>query len=171
MADVKEQSSPLGGPRLSGASKRADATDAREIRAKHREFLFPCVANYYEEPIVLTKGKGSWAYDADGRVYLDFFGGILTLGLGHCHPEVVTRVQEQIETLGHTSTLYPTANAVHVAERLAKMTPGKLKKSLFTTPASRRSSHCVTATRAAVSWRNRSPGTRHGGSCRRRCPA
>ena len=131
MADMTEKSSFI--PRVSGATRRADATDAKEIRSKHREFLFPCVANYYEEPVVLTKGKGSWAYDADGRVYLDFFGGILTLGLGHCHPEVVTRVQEQIETLGHTSTLYQTANQVHVAERLAKMTPGKLKKSLFTT--------------------------------------
>ena len=106
---------------------------AAEIRAKHKEFLFPCVTNYYEEPIVLTEGKGSFVKDADGRDYLDFFGGILTLGLGHCHDEVVSRVQEQIATLGHTSSLYPTANQVRVAERLAKITPGKLKKSLFTT--------------------------------------
>jgi 4-aminobutyrate aminotransferase-like enzyme len=107
--------------------------DAKEIRSKHKEFLFPCVANYYEEPVVLTKGKGTWAWDADGREYLDFFGGILTLGLGHCHEEVVSRVQQQLATLGHTSTLYPNANQVRVAERLAAMTPGKLKKSLFTT--------------------------------------
>jgi 4-aminobutyrate aminotransferase-like enzyme len=59
---------------------RTDTIDAKEVRAKHKEFLFPCVANYYEEPVVLTKGKGSWAWDADGREYLDFFGGILTLG-------------------------------------------------------------------------------------------
>lgn len=110
-----------------------NAIDADEVRKKHKEFLFPCVATYYEEPVVLTKGKGSWAFDADGREYLDFFGGILTLGLGHCHDEVVSRVQEQIARLGHTSTLYPNANQVHVAERLAKITPGKLKKSLFTT--------------------------------------
>jgi 4-aminobutyrate aminotransferase-like enzyme len=104
---------------------------ASEVRSKHKEFLFPCVANYYEEPVVLTKGKGSWAWDADGREYLDFFGGILTLGVGHCHDEVVGRVQDQIATLGHTSSLYPTASVVNVAERLAKITPGKLKKSFF----------------------------------------
>ena len=107
--------------------------NAKEVRAKHKEFLFPCVANYYEEPVVLTKGKGSWAWDADGREYLDFFGGILTLGLGHCHEDVISRVQDQLEQLGHTSTLYPNASQVNVAERLAAMTPGKLKKSLFTT--------------------------------------
>ncbi len=109
------------------------AVDARAVRAGHKEFLFPCVANYYEEPVVLTKGKGSWAFDADGREYLDFFGGILTLGLGHCHDEVVSRVQGQLEQLGHTSTLYQSAPQVSVARRLAQLTPGKLKKSLFTT--------------------------------------
>jgi alanine-glyoxylate transaminase/(R)-3-amino-2-methylpropionate-pyruvate transaminase len=107
--------------------------DAATVRAKHKEFLFPCVANYYEEPIVLSEGQGSFVRDVDGREYLDFFGGILTLGLGHCHPDVVAAVQEQVAILGHTSTLYPTEPMVGVAERLARITPGRLKKSFFTT--------------------------------------
>jgi alanine-glyoxylate transaminase / (R)-3-amino-2-methylpropionate-pyruvate transaminase len=107
-------------------------SNASDVRARHKEFLFPCVANYYEEPLVLTRGKGAMVSDADGREYLDFFGGILTLGLGHCHDEVVSRVQQQIAQLGHTSTLYQTENMVNVAERLAAITPGKLKKSFFT---------------------------------------
>lgn len=106
--------------------------DAATVRAKHKEFLFPCVANYYEEPIVLSEGQGSFVRDVDGREYLDFFGGILTLGLGHCHPDVVAAVQQQVATLGHTSTLYPTEQIVSVAERLARVTPGRLKKSFFT---------------------------------------
>ena len=107
-------------------------SNASDVRARHKEFLFPCVANYYEEPLVLTRGKGAMVSDVDGREYLDFFGGILTLGLGHCHDEVVSRVQQQIAQLGHTSTLYQTENMVNVAERLAAITPGKLKKSFFT---------------------------------------
>jgi len=107
-------------------------TDAATVRAKQKEFLFPCVPTYYEEPIVLTEGKGAHVRDADGREYLDFFGGILTLGLGHCHDDVVTRVQQQIAALGHTSTLYPTAPQVSVAEKLARITPGALRKSFFT---------------------------------------
>lgn len=106
--------------------------DAATVRAKHKEFLFPCVANYYEEPIVLAEGQGSFVRDVDGREYLDFFGGILTVGLGHCHPDVVSAVQRQMEILGHTSTLYPNEQIVGVAERLARITPGKLKKSFFT---------------------------------------
>jgi alanine-glyoxylate transaminase / (R)-3-amino-2-methylpropionate-pyruvate transaminase len=105
---------------------------ASDVRARHKEFLFPCVANYYDEPLVLSHGKGAMVTDVEGREYLDFFGGILTLGLGHCHDEVVSRVQDQIARLGHTSSLYQTENQVNVAERLAKITPGKLKKSFFT---------------------------------------
>ena len=107
--------------------------DSRTVRQKHKEFLFPCVANYYEEPIVIAEGKGCAVRDAEGREYLDFFGGILTLGLGHCHPEVVDRLQKQLETLEHTSTLYPTEGIVRAAEQLARITPGRLKKSFFTT--------------------------------------
>jgi 4-aminobutyrate aminotransferase-like enzyme len=129
---AKAPATPLAA-RSSSVVRHGDSGSSKEIREKHKEFLFPCVANYYEEPIVLTHGKGSVVTDADGRDYLDFFGGILTLGLGHCHPEVVSRVQTQLEQLGHTSTLYPTAGIVNVAERLAKITPGKLKKSLLTT--------------------------------------
>jgi 4-aminobutyrate aminotransferase len=106
--------------------------DANTVRAKHKEFLFPCVANYYEEPVVLVRGEGTHAFDADGRDYLDFFGGILTVSLGHCHPDVVSRVHKQMQTLGHTSSVYATEPQVNVAERLAKLTPGKLKKSFFT---------------------------------------
>ena len=113
-------------------AKSPKPVNAAQVRAKHKEFLFPCVANYYEEPVVLTEGKGCFAKDAEGREYLDFFGGILTLGLGHAHPEVVGRVTDQIARLGHTSSLYPTENVVNVAEKLAKIAPGKLKKSFFT---------------------------------------
>lgn len=119
--------------RASDRDSKVKKVNASDVRSRHKEFLFPCVANYYEEPVVLTKGKGTFAWDADGREYLDFFGGILTLGLGHCHDEVVSRVQNQIAELGHTSNLYPTESLVNVAEKMAKMTPGKLKKSLLTT--------------------------------------
>jgi 4-aminobutyrate aminotransferase-like enzyme len=109
----------------------AAAMERQEILDKHQEFLFPCVASYYEEPVVLTEGRGCQVRDVDGREYLDFFGGILTVSLGHCQPEVVEAIAEQSRRLGHTSTLYPTENLVRAAERLAKMTPGQLKQCFF----------------------------------------
>ena len=106
--------------------------DAKTALAKHEEFLFPCVANYYQEPVVITRAEGTRVHAMDGREYLDFFGGILTVSLGHCQPEVVEAITKQVAVLGHTSTLYPTENMLGVAEHLARITPGNLKKSFFT---------------------------------------
>ena len=105
--------------------------ERQEILDKHQQFLFPCVANYYEEPVVIAEGRGCQVRDVDGREYLDFFGGILTVSLGHCQPEVVLAIAEQSRRLGHTSTLYPTENLVRAAERMAKLTPGDLRQSFF----------------------------------------
>jgi 4-aminobutyrate aminotransferase-like enzyme len=107
--------------------------DSQTVRAKHKEFLFPCVATYYADPVVITEAHGACVKDADGREYLDFFGGILTLGIGHSHPDFVARIQEQVGRLTHTASVYPTEHQVRAAERLAQITPGKLKKSFFTT--------------------------------------
>lgn len=106
--------------------------DSKDVRSKHKEFLFPCVVNYYEEPVVVTKAKGTQVEDLDGNQYLDFFGGILTVSLGHCQDDVVEAIQNQVEKLGHTSALYPTENQVDVAETLSRLSPGRLKKSFFT---------------------------------------
>ena len=95
--------------------------DAKTVRAKHRKLLFPCVGNYYEEPMVPVKASGLTVTDADGREYLDFFGGILTVSLGHCHPKVTARIAEQAATLGHVSTLYPTENIVALAEKMTEL--------------------------------------------------
>lgn len=103
-----------------------------EIVAKHRRYIFPSVANYYSHPLPIVRGKGKHIYDAEGREYLDFFGGILTVSVGHCHPEVTSRMKEQLDTLQHVSTLYPNEPMVAVAEKLAEITPGDLEKSVFT---------------------------------------
>jgi 4-aminobutyrate aminotransferase-like enzyme len=103
-----------------------------DVRARHKQFLFPSVTNYYAESVVLSEGKGMRVRDLDGREYLDFFGGILTVSVGHCHDEVNAAVKAQIDRLGHVSTLYPTVPLVTLAEKLASLTPGALEKCYFT---------------------------------------
>ena len=103
-----------------------------DVRAKHKEFLFPSVANYYgDDSLVLESGKGLRVKDLDGKEYLDFFGGILTLSVGHANEGVNAAVKAQMDRLGHVSTLYPTLPIVELAEKLASLTPGKLKKAFF----------------------------------------
>jgi alanine-glyoxylate transaminase/(R)-3-amino-2-methylpropionate-pyruvate transaminase len=103
-----------------------------DIRAKHKEFLFPSCANYYKEPVALESGKGSRVKDHDGNSYLDFFGGILTVSVGHANERVNAALHAQIDRLGHVSTLYPTLPIVELAEKLVSIAPGKLKKAFFT---------------------------------------
>ncbi len=114
----------------------SDVAARAQLIARQREYLFPSVGTYYRDPLVLVRAHGSWVEDADGREYLDFFGGVLTTSLGHCHPEVVAAVQQQVATLGHTSTLYVTAPQVEAAERLARLAPGELRRSCFTNSGS-----------------------------------
>jgi len=103
-----------------------------EVLRKHGQFLLPSVANYYAEPVVLVEGQGTRLRDAGGTEYLDFFGGILTVSVGHCHPKVNEAIKLQVDRLGHVSTLYPTLPIVELAERIARITPGRLQKAMFT---------------------------------------
>jgi 4-aminobutyrate aminotransferase-like enzyme len=110
----------------------AAGPDSATVRAKQKEYLFPGVITYYQEPVVFTEGKGRRLRDADGREYLDFFGGILTVSIGHADDRVNAAVKAQVDRLTHVSTLYPTLPAVELAERLARLTPPRLKQSFFT---------------------------------------
>lgn len=107
-------------------------TNSERVLAGHSEFLFPAVRPLYDEPLVLDEGEGVRVRDVDGREYLDLFSGILTTSVGHCHPEVVGRVQAQVGRLGHTSTLYVTEPQVEAARRLAEIAPGQLSQTFFT---------------------------------------
>lgn len=99
---------------------------------KHKEFLFPAVATYYQEPLALVKGEGEYVWDDAGNRYLDAFGGVLTVSVGHANPRVNAAIVEQTNKLQHTSTLYANENQSNLAEKLAEISPGNLKKSFFT---------------------------------------
>jgi 4-aminobutyrate aminotransferase-like enzyme len=103
-----------------------------EIRQKHRQYLMPATINYYQEPLAVESAKGLTITDADGREYLDFFGGILTVSLSHANEDVNGAVRVQLDRLSHISSLYPTAPMVQVAEALAGIMPGDVSQSFFT---------------------------------------
>lgn len=103
----------------------------KDLAEAQRRRLFPWVKPYYAEPVVLTRGKGVWVQDEEGREFLDFFAGIVTTSVGHCHPEVNARVQAQMEQLGHTSTLYVTEGQIEVADKLVGIAPAGLERVAF----------------------------------------
>ncbi|MGV9788716.1 acetylornithine transaminase [Streptomyces sp. NPDC003435] len=77
--------------------------------------------NYGTPRLPLVRGEGTAVWDADGKRYLDFVGGIAVNALGHAHPAVVRAVSEQIGTLGHVSNLFVAEPPVALAERLLRL--------------------------------------------------
>ena len=117
---------------------------------KHKEFLFPAVATYYQEPIALVRGEGSYVWDEQGNRYLDCFGGVLTVSVGHAEPRVNKAWIDQVNSIAHTSTLYANGPQGELAEKLYQITPGKLKKSFFTSSGTEADDTAVMAAKIAT---------------------
>lgn len=78
-------------------------------------YIMPAYRRY---PPLFVRGVGAYLYDEQGNAYLDFLAGIAVCALGHCHPRMVRRIQQQAETLIHTSGLLLTEPAARLAEKL-----------------------------------------------------
>jgi 4-aminobutyrate aminotransferase len=106
---------------------------ADQLLLAHQQHMFPAMFHYYREPLVITRAKNQFVYDAQGNEYLDFFGGIVTISVGHCNDYVNAKVHEQIDKLQHVSTCFVTEPMLSLAERVAEISPGgALTKSFFT---------------------------------------
>lgn len=106
---------------------------AAEILRLRREYLNPGLLTYYDEPLCLVEGHMQYVWDDTGRQYIDCAGGIVSVSVGHCHPEVTRRVQEQVGRLVHTTTLYLHPTIALYAQKIAQhMPPGSnLKQTYF----------------------------------------
>jgi 4-aminobutyrate aminotransferase len=118
-----------------------------EIILANQECLFPAVLHYFEEPLVLTRAKDQYVWDADGNQYLDFFGGILTVSVGHCNDKVNRAVHAQLDTLQHVSTIYATEPQAALARKISNIAPGKGWKSFFTTSGTEANETAILAAR------------------------
>src|SRR4051812_2604786 len=86
--------------------------------------------NYRTQPIALVRGEGTYVWDADGKRYLDFIGGIATVSVGHANPRVREALAEQAKLLWHASNLYVTEPQVRLAEKLTRGS-ASLKRAFF----------------------------------------
>ena len=108
-----------------------------EILLAQKEFIFPSVFHFFRTPLVIERAKDQYVWDADGNQYLDFFGGIVTISVGHCNDTVNAKVHAQIDKLQHVSTVFANEPQAALAKKIASLTPeGKLTKSFFTNSGS-----------------------------------
>jgi 4-aminobutyrate aminotransferase len=120
----------------------------QEIILANQRYLFPCVFHFFKEPLVVERAKDQFVWDADGNQYLDFFGGIVTISVGHCNETVNRKVAAQMEKLQHVSTVFANEPQAALAERVAGITPGaKLTKSFFTNSGTEANETAILAAR------------------------
>ncbi len=89
------------------------------------------IPTYSKMPVVLTRGEGSFVWDADGRKLLDLYGGHCVALLGHNPPRVVEALKKQADQLlFYSNAVYSTTRA-RAAERLAEAAPEGLRHVFF----------------------------------------
>jgi len=103
---------------MSSALPPAVENPAQSIIDLERQYV---LQNYTRYPLVVSRGKGSYLYDTEGRRYLDFLTGIGVNALGHAHPRILRVIREQAGLLIHSSNLYYHAYQGPLAKRLAEM--------------------------------------------------
>ena len=87
--------------------------------------------NYGVPEVSLVKGSGAQVWDADGKEYLDFLGGIATNILGHAHPVLIEAISAQAKELSHVSNLYSHPRVLELAEKLVQLTGRSDSKVFF----------------------------------------
>jgi 4-aminobutyrate aminotransferase-like enzyme len=125
-------------------------TRSEEAIRKHKEYLWPAVTNFYQQPLVADRASMQYVWDLEGRKYLDFFGGILTVSVGHANPRVTGPIKDQVDRLQHLSTLYPNEAIVALAEKVAQITPGALQSSFFTSSGTEANEAAILLARMAT---------------------
>ncbi|MEA2703706.1 MAG: acetylornithine/N-succinyldiaminopimelate aminotransferase [Actinomycetota bacterium] len=84
----------------------------------------PLMPTYPVPAVTFVRGEGSRLYDADGKAYLDFLGGLAVTSLGHAHPAVADAIADQARTLLHVCNLYGTTPGPEVAATLDRLIGG-----------------------------------------------
>jgi 4-aminobutyrate aminotransferase len=104
-----------------------------ELHARHQAVLPSWLSLYYDTPIEIVRGAGRRVTDAEGRTYLDFFGGILTNSVGYDVAEISDAIRAQVDSgILHTSTLYLIRGQIELAERVAALSGIPDAKVFFT---------------------------------------
>jgi 4-aminobutyrate aminotransferase len=94
-----------------------------------RQWTSPSVPRAY--PVVPVRGEGCVIEDIDGNLLLDFNAGIAVTSTGHCHPDVVRRIQDQAGKLLHYSADFYIPLYAEMCAEMARIAPMKEKCRVF----------------------------------------
>lgn len=106
-------------------------TDAGAWVQVKKRHIWPCVYHFYREPPVIARGEGAHLFDAQGRRYLDCYSGVGVMSAGHSNPQILAAVQQQMQQLCHTTTIYLSEPVLRLSERLAELLPEGIDSFFF----------------------------------------
>ena len=78
--------------------------------------------NYHPLDVILTKGKGIWVYDIEGKKYLDFLSAYSSVNQGHCHPRLVKALTKQAKKLTITSRAFRNDQLAFLCQEVCELT-------------------------------------------------
>lgn len=102
-----------------------------DILKKRQQYFFPATSCFYKEPPQIVAGSMQYLFDQNNKKYTDFFAGVSVLNCGHSNPEILKDTIEQLGKMQHTTALYLTQPMVELAERLAGILPGNIRRTFF----------------------------------------
>src|SRR3984893_15657436 len=118
MRNVPKKSAGSPSARFSRHGRMKTLAAKGDSRVEEAEkFLLP---TYKRQAFVLERGKGCYVYDAAGKKYLDFLGGIAVNALGHAHPRIVKAIRREAARAIHFSNLYHHPFQGPLAEKLSQ---------------------------------------------------
>ncbi|MEO8199898.1 MAG: aspartate aminotransferase family protein [Gemmatimonadota bacterium] len=145
MPDVMTQ--PVAMPAFDFIPPKYEGLSRDEVLALRGEHVNPAVFTLYRQPIMIVDGRMQYLFDETGRRYLDLFAGIVTVSCGHCHPKIVARIQRQVATLQHATTIYLHPNLAMLADKLASRMPAGLDVTYFVNSGSEANDLAITMAR------------------------
>jgi acetylornithine/N-succinyldiaminopimelate aminotransferase len=129
----------------------AQAAKLEEVQASEDRYQ---LATYKKMPIVAERGEGVWLYSADGRKYLDLYGGHAVAGTGHSHPRVVAAITQQAEQLLFYSNLVYSEVRARAAEKVVEIASPALTKAFFCNSGTEANENAMRMARMATGREN-----------------
>lgn len=103
----------------------------RELLRLKGDYLIPCVYHFYKDPPQIVEGHDCTLIDDQGREYIDCFSGVTVMSAGHCNRAIIEPAIRQCRKLQHTTSIYLTEPVLRLAEKLATLAPGAIRRSFF----------------------------------------
>jgi 4-aminobutyrate aminotransferase len=141
---------PMNGIRI---RVRPPGPRARAILRKDARYISPAYTRTY--PLVVAEGRDVWVRDVDGNVFLDFTSGVAVNVLGHAPPALLRAATAQARRFIHMAgTDFYYGVMADLAERLARLAPGRFPKKVFFTNSG---TEAVEAALKLARWATRRP--------------